>query len=196
VEETTLANCAVIIGVALAALGGFAWAFVALRRALHRERALARIDDVTGVRSARAFREAAAAEIERARRYQHPFTVACVDLGVRVGDEVLRSAAGALKGSLRASDSIARLGRDEFIVLLPETPAAPARIVLEKLRTSLATLRAGDGQPLVARIGGVTFLNAPAGVDDILRATDERIAEAKQTGTVSHLTWNAVPEGR
>jgi diguanylate cyclase (GGDEF)-like protein len=196
VEETTLRDCAVIIGVALAALGGCAWAVTALRRALHRERALARVDDVTGVRSARAFREGAAAEIERARRYQHPFTVACVDLGVRVGDEVLRTAAAALKGSLRASDAIARLGRDEFIVLLPETPAAPARIVLEKLRTSLATLRAGDGQPLAARIGAVTFLNAPAGVDDILRATDERVAEAKQTGTVSHLTWNAAPEAR
>ncbi|HEV8264678.1 MAG TPA: GGDEF domain-containing protein [Gemmatimonadales bacterium] len=186
----------VLIGVALVALAALAWAVAALRRALARERTLARTDDVTGVRSARAFRETASAEIERARRYQHPFTVACVDLGYRVSDDVLRSAAGALRGALRASDTVARLGRDEFIVLLPETPSPAARVVLEKLRTGLTGLRMGDGRQLAASIGGVTFLNAPGGMDDIIRATDERIAEAKATGNVSHVTWNAAPEGR
>src|SRR5213594_2315958 len=121
-------DCVPIIIVALVAIGGLTWAIMALRRSLARERRLARVDDLTGVRNARAFREAAGAEIERARRYQHPFSVAAVDLGSRVGDDVVRSAATVLRGALRATDLVARLGRDEFIALLPETSAASARI--------------------------------------------------------------------
>src|SRR5438034_6684417 len=81
-----LRECLPIIIFALAAIGGLSWAIMALRQSLARERRLARIDDLTGVRNARAFHEAAGAEIERARRYQHPFSVAVVDLGSRVGD--------------------------------------------------------------------------------------------------------------
>jgi len=113
-----------------------------------------------------------------------------------VGDELLRAAAAALRGALRATDLIARLGRDEFIVLLPETPSAAARIVLEKLRTGLLEVRTGDSRQIAASTGGVTFLNPPASFEEIVRATDERITEAKATGTASHVTWNAVPEAR
>src|SRR5438876_11517048 len=102
---------------------------MALRRSLARERRLARVDDLTGVRNARAFHEAGGAEIERARRYQHPFSVAVDDLGNRVGDEPVRAAAAALRGALRAADVLARLGRAEVIAFLPEhTPPHP-RIV-------------------------------------------------------------------
>jgi diguanylate cyclase (GGDEF)-like protein len=188
-----LGNCAPIIILAVLAIGGLTWAIMALRRSLARERRLARIDDVTGVRNARAFHEAAGAEIERARRYQHPFSVAIVDLGSRVGDEVVRAAAVALRGALRATDMVARLGRDELIALLPETSAASARIVLEKVRVGLIELRTDDGKVAAPSIGGVTFLNPPRAVEEIVRATDERIAEARSTGTPSHVTWNAAP---
>src|SRR5881396_2399101 len=195
-----LRECLPIIIFALAAIGGLSWAIMALRQSLARERRLARIDDLTGVRNARAFHEAAGAEIERARRYQHPFSVAVVDLGSRVGDDLVRAAASVLRGALRATDVIARLGRDEFIALLPETSAASARIVLEKLRAGLADLRTTDGRAAAPSIGGVTFLNPPRGVEEIVRATDDRITEAKSTGAPSHLTWNAAPpssfEGR
>ena len=185
-----------LLGVALAAIAALVGVALALRKSLARERRLARTDDVTGVRNARAFHEASLMDIERARRYQHPFTVVAVDLGTRVGDDQLRSAAAALRGALRATDLIARLGRDEFIVLLPETPSAAARIVLEKLRTGLLEVRTGDSRQIAASIGGVTFLNPPASFEEIVRATDERIADAKATGTASHVTWNAVPEAR
>jgi diguanylate cyclase (GGDEF)-like protein len=192
-----LSQCAPLLVLALGAIGALSWAIMALRRSLARERRLARIDDLTGVRNARAFHEAAGAEIERARRYQHPFSVAVIDLGTRVGDELVRAAAAVLRGALRATDIVARLGRDEFIALLPETPAAPARIVLDKLRAGLAELRTTDGRVAAAAIGGVTFLNPPRGVDEIVRAMDDRIAEARSTGAPSHITWNAAPvEGR
>src|SRR5207237_10660043 len=120
---------------------------MALRRSLARERRLARVDDLTGVRNARAFREAAGAEIERARRYQHPFSVAVVDLGNRDADDLVRSAAAAVRGALRATAMVARLGRDEFIALLPETTAAAARIVLETPPPGLPQLRPTPGRP-------------------------------------------------
>src|SRR6267143_301768 len=177
-----LRECLPIIVLALAAIGGLTWTIMALRRSLARERRLARVDDLTGVRNARAFR------------------VAVVDLGTRVGDDLVRSAAAALRGVLRATDVLARLGRDEFIALLPETSAASARIVLDKLRAGLADLRTTDGRPAAPSIGGVTFLSPPRAVEEIVRATDERITEAKATGTPSHVTWNAAPapglEGR
>ena len=191
-------DCVPIIVLALAAIGGLTWAIVALRGSLARERRLARIDDLTGVRNARAFHEAAGAEIERARRYQHPFSVAAIDLGSRVGDDLVRAAATVLRGALRATDVVARLGRDEFIALLPETSAASARIVLDKLRLGLADIRVGDGRAVTPAIGGVTFLNPPRAVEEIIRATDERITDARSTGAPSHVTWNAAPplEGR
>ena len=188
-----LGHCLAVIILAIIAIGGLTWAVMALRRSLARERRLARIDDLTGVRNARAFREAAGAEIERARRYQHPFSVAVVDLGSRVGDDLVRSAAAALRNALRATDMVARLGRDEFIALLPETSAASARIVLEKLQSGLAELRTNDGKLAAPSIGGVTFLNPPRAVEEVVRATDERIAEAKSTGMPSHVTWSATP---
>jgi len=191
-------DCVPIIVFALAAIGGLTWAIVALRSSLASERRLARIDDLTGVRNARAFHEAAGAEIERARRYQHPFSVAAIDLGSRVGDDLVRAAATVLRGALRATDVVARLGRDEFIALLPETSAASARIVLDKLRVGLADIRVGDGRAVTPAIGGVTFLNPPRAVEEIIRATDERITDARSTGAPSHVTWNAAPplEGR
>jgi len=191
-------DCVPIIVLALGAIGGLTWAIVALRSSLARERRLARIDDLTGVRNARAFHEAAGAEIERARRYQHPFSVAAIDLGSRVGDDLVRAAATVLRGALRATDVVARLGRDEFIALLPETSAASARIVLDKLRAGLADIRVGDGRAVTPAIGGVTFLNPPRAVEEIIRATDERITDARSTGAPSHITWNAAPplEGR
>src|SRR5437773_2624774 len=119
-----------------------------LRLAHARERELARRDALTGAPNARAFYELAGAEIARARRYIHPFSVAYLDLddfklvndrlGHLAGDAVLRSVARALGGVLRASDVVARLGGDEFAVLLPEAGAAPARLATDKLRQALA----------------------------------------------------------
>jgi len=186
-----------LLGVALAALAALIGVTLALRKSLAREQRLARTDVVTGVRTARAFYETAAAEIERARRYPHPFSVAAVHLGNRVGDELLRATAAALRGALRATDLIARLGRDEFIVLMPETPAPAAKIVLEKLRTGLLEVRTPDDRQVAVSIGGVTFATPPSAVDDIVRAADERIAEAKATGSASHVIWNApAPDAR
>jgi len=177
----------------------------ALRGSLQRERRLARTDPLTGVANARGFYELAAAEIVRARRYQRPFTAAYLDLddfkvindqlGHHAGDAVLRSVARAIGGVLRKSDVVARVGGEEFCVLLPETPTAPARVVIDKLREALADVVPAHGRRVTASVGAVTYLVPPESVDAILHATDRLMYAAKQGGknAVAHETSNTAP---
>jgi len=180
----------------LAAIAALVGVTLALRKSLARERRLARTDDVTGVRNARAFHEASLMENRAGPPLSAPLHRRGGGPGNPCGRRAAALAAAALRGALRATDLIARLGRDEFIVLLPETPSAAARIVLEKLRTGLLESEpetAGRSPPAwrVVHLPQSAHL-----LEEIVRATDERIAEAKATGTVSHVTWNAVPEAR
>jgi diguanylate cyclase (GGDEF)-like protein len=192
----------------LAALLLVSEAVARLRLAHARERELARRDALTGAPNARAFYELAGAEIARARRYIHPFSVAYLDLddfkvvndrlGHLAGDAVLRSVARALGGVLRASDVVARLGGDEFVVLLPEAGAAPARLATDKLRQALAEVVPAHGWRMTASIGVATFLVAPESVDELLAAVDGLMYRAKQSGKngVAHETRNEAPAVR
>src|SRR2546421_12448390 len=100
---------------------------MAVRRSLARERRLARVDDLTGVRNARAFHEAAGAEIERARRYQHPFSVAVVGLGTRGGGGLGRFAAPPPRRAPRGTDPRAPPGRGPVLPPPPRTPRGAPR---------------------------------------------------------------------
>lgn len=174
----------------------------ALRASLDRERQVARTDPLTGVGNARAFYEAADAEIARARRYQRPFTAAYVDLddfktvndrlGHTAGDAVLRSVARAITGVLRKSDLVARIGGEEFCILLPETATAPARVVVQKLREALTDVVVAHGWRLTASIGVVTYLVPPESVDEMIGNVDHLMYTAKQGGknAVEHATAN------
>ncbi|PYP15913.1 MAG: GGDEF domain-containing protein, partial [Gemmatimonadetes bacterium] len=112
-----------------------------------RERALARTDDLTRIDNRRAFYENASREFERARRYNHPFTLAYFDaddfrelnvrFGQQVADGVLRLIAETAREAIRASDLVARLGADQFALLLPEAGADAASAVIRKLQQAL-----------------------------------------------------------
>jgi hypothetical protein len=107
-------------------------------------------------------------ERERVRRHRRVFTLACVVLSGRGGDDtrrVLRVAA-ALAERLRITDVQCRLGASDLVILLPETDAQQLLPFLEALR-----LRANEavGDPAIqVRLGAVTFRAAPADAEEAL----------------------------
>jgi diguanylate cyclase (GGDEF)-like protein len=161
-----------------------------LRRLLKHEQSLSRSDFLTGVLNSRAFGEVAAAEILRAQRYPHAFTIAYFDLdnfkavndrmGHSMGDALLRTVAGLMSGSLRATDVVARLGGDEFAVLMPETDSDAARIGIEKLRTTLLSEMQRHGWPVTFSIGALTFRSPPDTADELIALADNLMYEVKR----------------
>lgn len=171
------------------------------KKMLERERELARTDVLTGIANARMFSELAKTEIDRARRYKHPFSVAYIDIddfkvindrfGHHTGDSVLRAIARGIRGNLRVVDVSARLGGDEFAVLLPETGAEAATHALGKLRLRLLQLMEENRWPLTLSVGAVTFNRPPASVDDMLRRADTLMYAVKRQGknSITYASW-------
>lgn len=132
------------------------------------------------------------AEILRARRHGHPFTVIYIDLdnfktvndtlGHSVGNTLLRHVVDTLKGTVRATDLVARLGGDEFVILLPETDRDSAKVLVSKLREQLLDAMQSQGWPVTFSVGVLTCISSPANVDELIRAADAIMYEAKKTG--------------
>ncbi len=162
------------------------------RRSLKQERELARTDYLTGAFNGRSFAEAAEAEINRARRHGHTFSVAFMDvddfklvndrLGHSAGDRLLMLVADTVRANVRAVDVVARLGGDEFAVLMPETDERSSEIMLRRVRRELLEAARRKGWPVTFSAGVITWLEPPAGVDEMKRAADELMYAAKRHG--------------
>jgi diguanylate cyclase (GGDEF)-like protein len=163
-----------------------------LKRALDREKRLARIDALTGVANRRHFVELAAAELSRAKRYHRTLTVAYVDLddfkdvndrlGHDAGDELLRAVGTTIYGRLRITDLVGRLGGDEFAMCLPETGAEAAGLVLESVREQVLAAVPPACGPVTLSIGAVTFEEPADSVEELLRRADQVLYAAKRDG--------------
>jgi diguanylate cyclase (GGDEF)-like protein len=164
----------------------------ALRGTLAHERALSRTDTLTSLLNARTFYEEATRVLALTRRTRHPVALAYVDLdnfkvvndtrGHRAGDEVLRTVGSIILGCTRKSDVAARVGGDEFALLMPETDPEHARLACERLRALVAERFARDGCPVTASVGGVAFLTVPDNVDTMVHVADARMYAAKSAG--------------
>ncbi|OLC05066.1 MAG: hypothetical protein AUH78_17260 [Gemmatimonadetes bacterium 13_1_40CM_4_69_8] len=164
-------------------------------RAHRTQRLLARTDDLTQIENRRAFYEGASREFERARRYNHPFTLAYFDVddfnevsdrfGHQVGDGVLRLVADTARESIRASDFVARLGADQFALLLPETGANAASAVIRKLQEALRHASRVTGMPLTVSGGVVTCLQPADSLETAIGTADRLLYGARHAGTDS-----------
>lgn len=183
-----LRDAAVTFGV-LAAIG---YLFSSLRIELERESANARKDTLTGAANPRHFMEALGAEISRAHRYAHGFALAYIDLdgfktvndthGHAAGDEVLRRVVEALRRSIRETDVLARMGGDEFALLLPETGLADAEATLRKLHAVVLESARDLGLSVGFSAG---LVGGPPPLEDaetILGFADQLMYEAKAAG--------------
>jgi two-component system cell cycle response regulator len=105
--------------------------------------------------------------------------------GHPVGDEVLRELASRCRGLLRGSDLMARIGGEEFAVLLPATKPAEAAEIAERLRGALAGKAvATQGGPVAMTIslGGAMLSAAGETFEALLKRADVALYEAKRGG--------------
>ncbi len=179
--------------------------FVALKRRLSDEAAFVATDALTGILGRGSFITRLDAELARAARYGHAFTLAYVDLdnfkevndleGHDAGDELLRRVADVLRSSTRQTDILGRLGGDEFAAVLPETTGGATGSVLENLRKQLNRAMAAGGWPVTFSIGAVTF-EAPVETSrEALQVADAAMYAVKRSGKdgIRYVVWDGDP---
>ncbi len=176
--------------------GGVAGVVSAIRDVTHRrahEERLARAaltDPLTGIMNRRGLDEELSARLASGAGG----CVALFDLdhfkqvndtfGHAVGDDVLRRFAAIARSSVRDQDIVARLGGEEFAVVLPEATIEQARLVCDRLRRAIgeARLRIDDQIVAVTVSGGVTRYAEGNSVSEVLRAADRALYQAKRSG--------------
>ncbi len=154
--------------------------------------ALSRTDELTGLPNLPAFRDRAVLELDRARRWSRPLTLAYVDLdglesirrdyGREGGDDVLRTVAVTLRSAFRSTDFTARVGDGAFVLLLPETDERGARVVLEKADDRLREDLGRGGWPATPSLSAVTATE-PADAESLLAKAARLAREARRDGT-------------
>jgi len=166
--------------------------FSALRKNLDSEKTLASSDPLTGALNRRAFFDIAEYELNRSRRYEHATTIAYIDLdnfkginddlGHTVGDNLLITVTKIIVSNIRSTDILARFGGDEFVILLPETPAEAAATLLGKIHHQLDQAMSARNWPVSFSIGAITYPKAPPGVEEVIKKADMLMYEVKRSG--------------
>ena len=168
------------------------WMIPAVQEELERQRQSSQTDFLTRVANKRGFLAVAQKELERSSRYRHPFTIASLDIdhlrfinermGHSTGDLLLQEVAHAIQERIRVTDLIARMGSDDFTLLLPETQSEPAQIVMRRLQKHLLDVAEKNEWPVSFSIGVATFLKPPASVEEMLRRSEVLLFAAKKAG--------------
>jgi diguanylate cyclase (GGDEF)-like protein len=149
-------------------------------------------DPLTGVYNRRFFYESLHKELHRHERYGSPVSIALFDiddfkaindsLGHSAGDDALRRVARVVGGLMRATDSFARLGGEEFALLLPETTQLDALLVAERLRTAIARHRILPDRRITVSGGVSSCPNDAASPDELMKQADAALYWAKRNG--------------
>lgn len=173
-------------------LGIFAWVLPSVKREWIAREQESQIDFLTRTANKQSFMDSASQEIQRALRYQHPFTVAYLDVdnfkfinsrfGHNAGDSLLRAVGQTVRGKIRATDLVARMGEDEFALLLPETQSEAAQIVVSRIQKFLLDAMEKNEWPVTFSVGVMTFLQAPASAQELLEKVISLTAAVKQSG--------------
>ena len=162
-----------------------------LRRRRQRAQKFALTDSLTRLFNRRMGLVSLDQELSRASRGQHPMTVLMCDLdhfkqlndshGHLQGDLALRATAEVLRQTLRRSDTICRLGGEEFLVVLPETTADEATVLATRLFTSVQRRGEEIGLPMTISIG-LTDYRRDDSVESILQRADHALYASKDYG--------------
>ncbi len=169
---------------------------------------LATHDPLTGLYNRNAMNTFLSREFSRSARYGHPLTMLMVDLdhfkevndehGHLAGDMALTYVASILAESVRKTDTVARFGGEEFIMLMPEMGADEAERFAERLREKIASqpisLQSGVRLTMTASFGVACYPDHANSIDDLLIRSDNAMYAAKRAGRNCVVVYSADEE--
>lgn len=167
-------------------------------------------DALTTLYNRRYFEEFLNKEVVRAHRMKQPFTIIALDLdylkqindkhGHSFGDLAIKTVADVLKKNARSIDVAARMGGEEFNVLLPGIDSKGGLIAAERIRSAIAECELDQIGQITASIGVATFLEHSDKVDELLEIADQAMYMAKRNGRnqvqlakpIAEVSWQEV----
>ncbi len=152
----------------------------------------AHTDALTRLPNRRGFERALEIELERSRRGDQPFSILVADvdhfkavndrLGHLGGDDALRRIGGTLADGKRLIDTVARIGGEEFALIVPGTESRGGYILAERLRTSLRAAFVSEPVPVTLSVGVAHYPDHGGSVETLLRSADSALYAAKALG--------------
>lgn len=148
-------------------------------------------DGLTGVYNRNKFDEILEDEIKRATRYSTNFSCALIDIdnfknfndtyGHLVGDEILITIAQCINAQVRETDTFARWGGEEFVLLFPDTSLEDAKIIAHKLRLTVEKAQHATAGNVTASFGLTEFIKDDT-IESIIKRCDDALYDAKESG--------------
>ena len=149
-------------------------------------------DGMTGLYNRRYFEEYLKKEVTRAKRINQPFSIIGIDLdflkkindkyGHAYGDLAIKSIANVLMSNARSIDTAARMGGEEFNIILPGVTSEGAMVAAERIRKAIENTELDTIGHITASIGVATFLEHSDNIEDILELTDQAMYLSKRNG--------------
>ncbi len=149
-------------------------------------------DGLTGLYNRRYFEEYLDKEVKRAQRQNQPFSIIGIDLdflkkindayGHAYGDIAIKAVADVLKHNARTVDTAARLGGEEFSVILPGVDSKGAMVAAERIRKAIEETPLDTIGHITASIGVGTFLEHSDNIEEIIELTDQAMYQSKRNG--------------
>jgi len=167
------------------------WLYPAMKQHVS-EQKLKHEDELTGAANRRTLLEALQKEIDRFERYSRPFSVVYLDvdnfktindqMGHNVGDIILQAIVKQAKQFLRRTDTIGRVGGDEFILLLSETEPSATESLITRISKALQNKMNANGWPVTFSIGVITCCDASVSADELVNCADTLMYSVKKNG--------------